>query len=160
MAALALAAPAQAEQTDLGRWIEGWAGPGHWRVAASPFTQHYRYSPEHRHVWAVAVERQRQDDWLLGASRFSNSFGQPSAYFYVGRRWPALWQRPELFGQVSAGLLYGYRGKFEDKVPLNSNGFSPGALATLGWQFNRQSSAAVHLLGDAGIMFQFSWDLR
>jgi hypothetical protein len=40
------------------------------------------------------------------------------------------------------------------------NGFSPGALVSMGWQFERRASAAVHLLGDAGLMLQLSWDLR
>jgi hypothetical protein len=57
-------------------------------------------------------------------------------------------------------MMYGYRGEFQHKVPLNYKGFSPGALVTLGWQFNKDGAAALHLLGDAGIMLQFSWDLR
>lgn len=159
-AGLLTAATAQAQSTDLGDWIAGWSDGGHWRVASSPATWHFRYNPEHRHVWALALERQRLDGWLLGASRFNNSFGQPSAYFYVGRRWPGLWGQAPLYGQVSAGMLYGYRGQFQSKVPLNYNGFSPGALVTLGWQFNRNASAAAHLLGDAGLMLQLSWELR
>jgi len=159
-AGLLKAATAQAQATELGQWIAGWSEGGHWRVASSPATVHFRHSPEHRPVWALALERQRLDGWLLGASRFSNSFGQPSAYLYVGRRWPGLWGQDPLYGQVSAGMMYGYRGQFEDKVPLNNNGFSPGALVTLGWQFNRKASVAAHMLGDAGLMLQFSWDLR
>jgi hypothetical protein len=34
-------------------------------------------------------------------------------------------------------MMYGYRGEFQNKVPLNYKGFSPGALVTLGWQFTR-----------------------
>jgi hypothetical protein len=135
-------------------------GNGYWRVAASPYSLHWRPSEEHRSVWALGLEWQRQDRWLGGFARFNNSFGQPSAYAYVGKRFPELWGTPQLFGQLSAGVLYGYRGKFEDKVPLNSNGWSPGALATLGWKFNQQLSVAAHVLGDAGVMFQLSLDLR
>jgi hypothetical protein len=137
-----------------------WFGPGYWRAAGSPFAHHFRYNAEHRHVWALGLERQRSDDWLAGASYFSNSFGQPSGYIYVGKRFPALFGEPQLFAQGSAGLLYGYRGKYQHKVPLNYNGFSPGALATVGWQFNKQAAVAVHLLGDAGLMIQLSLDLR
>lgn len=135
-------------------------GPGYWRVAASPYSLHFRYNPKHRRVWALGVERQRSDNWLAGTSFFSNSFGQPSSYTYVGKRFPALWGQPQLFGQISGGLLYGYRGEFQNKVPLNYKGFSPGALVTLGWQFHKDGAASVHLLGDAGLMLQFSWDLR
>ena len=135
-------------------------GSGHWRLVLSPFSHHFRYSEEHRYVWAMGVERQRSDDWLAGISFFRNSFGQPSSYTYVGKRFPALWGQPQLFGQASGGLLYGYRGKYEDKVPLNHKGFSPGALVSLGWQFDKDFAATAHLLGDAGIMIQLSLDLH
>lgn len=139
---------------------DAWAGPGHWRVLYSPYTQHYRYSPEHRHVWALGIERQCDDAWFSGASYFSNSFGQPSAYVYIGHRNDGLLGSPQLFFQWSAGMIYGYRGKYQHKVPLNVDGFSPGALLTLGWQFNRQTSVALHALGDAGIMLQLAYDLH
>jgi len=126
----------------------------------SPFSYHFRYSDEHRYVYALGVERQRSDNWLAGASYFRNSFGQPSAYLYAGKRFTQLADVPQLFAQASAGLLYGYRGKYQNKVPLNHNGFSPGALVGLGWQFDKDSSATVHLLGDAGLMMQLSLDLR
>ena len=38
-----------------------------------------------------------------------------------------------------------------DKVALNVAGFAPGALVGLGWQIDKQSSATVHLLGDAAL---------
>ena len=57
-------------------------------------------------------------------------------------------------------MLYGYRGKYEDKVPLNYKGFSPGALASVGWQFSKQFAVTGHMLGDAGFMVQLSYDLR
>lgn len=139
---------------------QAWSGPGIWRFNVSPFSHHFRYSEEHRYVWAVGIERQNRDDWLAGASYFSNSFGQPSAYVYIGRRFNELFDQPNLFGQVSAGVMYGYVGKYQHKVPLNYGGFSPGALVSMGWQFEKRSSAVIHLLGDAGFMLQLSHDFR
>jgi len=135
-------------------------GPGYWRLAVSPFSAHIHPSPEHQYVWAAGIERQRSDDWLAGFSLFSNSFGQPSSYLYVGKRFPNLFDYPPLFAQISGGLLYGYVGEYKDKVPFNHNGFSPGALVSLGWQLNKNASATIHLLGDAGVMIQLAWDLR
>ena len=155
--AVAAAAPPGAARADPSDDI---LGPGQWRLVVSPYSHHFRYSAEHRYVWALGVERQRDDDWLAGASYFRNSFGQPSAYAYVGKRFPALWGEPRLFAQASAGMLYGYRGKYKDKVPLNYNGFSPGALVGMGWQFNKQMAVTAHLLGDAALMIQLSFDLR
>jgi hypothetical protein len=135
-------------------------GPGHWRLTVAPVSTHFRYSEEHQNAWAIGVERQRPDDWLGGAAFFSNSFGQPSGYVYVGKRFPGLFDQAPLFAQATAGLMYGYVGKFESKVPLNYNGFSPGAVVSLGWQFNAQFATTVHLLGDAGLMLQLSYDFR
>jgi hypothetical protein len=140
--------------------LEAWHGPAHWRLAVSPFSNHWRYSEEHQPVYALGLERQYDDHWLLGGSFFSNSFGQPSAYAYIGRRSDGLFGEPSLYFQWSVGLMYGYVGKFESKVPLNINGFSPGALVSLGWQANRDWSFTVHALGDAGLMFQIGYDLH
>ncbi len=140
--------------------MAAWQGDGHWRVAFSPYAHHFNYNPEHRHVWALGIERQRPDNWLAGASYFRNSFGQPSAYVYVGKQFQALFGQEQLFGQASIGMMYGYRGKYQRKVPLNVNGFSPGALVSLGWRFTKEASFTAHLLGDAGVMFQLAWDLR
>lgn len=131
-----------------------------WRFAVSPYTHHWRYNAEHKPVWALGLERQRSDDSLWGVAFFSNSFGQDSSYWFYGERYTGFWGQPKLFAQWSAGLLYGYRGKYEDKVPLNHKGYSPGALVGMGWNFDRDSSAQFHLLGDAGVMFQFNYAFR
>jgi hypothetical protein len=145
--------------TELTDW-EAWRRDDHFRLAVSPYTAHFRPSEEHEYVWAIGVERERDDQWLGGFSFFSNSFGQPSAYLYGGRRHYGLFDRPEFFFQWSVGLLYGYKDEYEEKVPLNVNGFSPGALIGVGWQFGNGVSTVVHLLGDASLMFQLSYDLR
>ena len=139
---------------------EAWQDDGHWRFALAPYAHHFRYSDEHRYVWAVGVERQRTDHWLAGLSYFRNSFGQPSAYAYFGYRSTELFGIEPLYFQWSAGVLYGYRGQFKSKVALNVNGFAPGALVGLGWQFNKQSAVTLHMLGDAALMLQLSHDFR
>ena len=108
----------------------------------------------------MAIERQRPDDWLAGFSLFRKSFGQPSAYAYVGKRFNRLWDVEPLFFQASAGVLYGYAGKYKNKVALNVAGFAPGGLVGLGWKFNDQSAATLHLLGDAAVMLQLSCDFK
>lgn len=140
--------------------MSAWRADGHWRLLLSPYTRHWRPSEEHRDVYALGAEWQARDRWLAGASLFRNSFGQPSAYLYLGQRTDDVLQTPGLFVQWSAGLLYGYRGKYESKVPLNVNGFAPGAVLSMGWQFNRHLSLTAHALGDAGVMLQFGVDWR
>jgi hypothetical protein len=140
--------------------VDAWRAPGHWRAVASPYTLHWRPSPEHRRVVALGLERQSADHWLLGGSLFRNSFGQPSAYAYLGQRHDDFLGTPRLFFQWSAGVMYGYRGKYQRKVPLNLHGFAPGAVVSLGWQIDRQVSLAAHALGDAGVMLQLGYDWR
>ncbi len=138
----------------------GFFGAGHWRIAVSPYSLHFSPSAEHKPVRAIALERQLDDGWLWGASYFTNSFGQSSGYVYFGARNTRLFDQPQLFAQWSAGLMYGYRGRYQSKVPLNSNGFSPAALLSLGWSFDQRSSAQFNLLGSAGLMLQYSYAWR
>ena len=77
-----------------------------------------------------------------------------------GKRFNRLWDVDPLFFQASAGVLYGYKGKYKDKVALNVGGFAPGALVGLGWKFDEQSSATLHLLGDAAVMLQLSYEFK
>jgi hypothetical protein len=135
-------------------------GSGNWHLLMSPYMGHFRYSPEHRRVYAIGGERLRDNGALGGAAYFSNSFGQPSAYVYAGRRYFGLLGIPQWTGQWTAGLLYGYKGEYAHKVPLNHKGFAPGAVVSTGWQFSKSLSTEVHLLGDAGLMLQFSYRLE
>lgn len=134
----------------------------YWRLVASPYTVHFHKddNDEHEAVYMIGLERQRRDGWVWGGIYFSNSFGQPSGYVYVGERIIDFSPWPQLFAQWTAGILYGYKYPYEDKVPFNYNGFSPGATLSLGWQFTREFSVQANLLGGAGMMFQFSIDLR
>lgn len=131
-----------------------------WRLAVSPYTLHYHPSDDHRDVLMIGAERQRADGLVLGGSWFRNSFGQPSAYLYGGWRFDNFTRFEPLFAQVTAGLLYGYKPPFEDKVPYNHNGYSPGAVLSVGWQFTESYSAQLNFLGNSALMLQLSVDLR
>jgi hypothetical protein len=132
----------------------------YWRLIGSPYTVHYGTDPEHEAVYMIGLERQRNDGWVFGATYFSNSFGQPSAYVYVGEKVINFSRWDKLFFQWTAGIIYGYKYPYEDKVPFNVNGFSPGVTVGLGWQFTREFSVQAIALGTAGMMFQFGIDFR
>jgi hypothetical protein len=142
-------AQAQAEEESL------FNGPGHWRLVVSPFSYHFNPSPEHEYVWAVGAERQSDNGWLYGGSFFSNSFGQPSAYAYVGQRYGGLLDQPPLYFQWSAGLLYGYVGQYKNKVPLNYNGFSPAVNVALAYQFTPTWGGQL-MIGGSFLMFMIN----
>jgi hypothetical protein len=142
-----------------GRADEG----SHW-LMASPYSIHFEPSPEHRHVWLLGYERREPSDKIYGVALFSNSFGQPSTYIYP---WGQTIMGPlrlrdttvlpdKWFLKWSAGLLYGYKGAYKDKVPLNHKGFSPGVIVSLGREFDQTMQVQMNLLGANGLMFQFN----
>jgi hypothetical protein len=135
--------------------------PGHWRLAVSPFTQHFRHKPEYEYVWAVGLERQREDKWMYGVTYLDNSFGQPCGYVYAGQQYGNLFDVGELFFQWTAGLLYGYKGEYQHRVPLNYGGFAPIAIVSLGWRFDPNLSAQLNKAGITGpVMLQLSYEWR
>lgn len=161
LAAAPLAAHAQSEATATPTTESSPSGD-YWRLVASPYTAHFHGDSEniHKPVYMLGLERQRSDGWVWGGIYFSNSFGQPSGYVYLGERINNFSPWNQLFAQWTVGVLYGYVYPYEDKVPFNYHGFSPGATLSLGWQFTRQFSMQMDLLGAAGMMFQLSIDFR
>lgn len=127
----------------------------------SPYTLHFSPSSEHQHVWLVGIERERENGLVAGAAFFTNSFGQPSLYYYPwGAVYRGLGGNPQLYAKLTAGLLYGYTGKYENKVPFNHSGFSPGIVPALGWDLGDGFEVQANMLGFAGLMVQLSLPLK
>lgn len=102
-------------------------------VQASIYNMHYsrddhyiKYSP------LVGVEWRRDNGWLVGAAAFQNSFGQFSQLAYGGYLWNL--GNTNFYGKLTGGILHGYKGEYQNKVPLNYKGFSPGILPALGYK--------------------------
>jgi hypothetical protein len=152
--------PAGAQALPEGARLQAGA-PDAYRLMLSPYTYHYSQNPEHKHVWLVGVERERANGDLAGVAVFNNSFGQTSAFVYP---WGGVYRhvlgQEQLFVKWSAGLLYGYRKPYEDKVPLNHHGFAPAILPTLGWEFAGKQQAQVVLLGNSALMFQVTVPIK
>jgi hypothetical protein len=127
----------------------------------SPYTHHFSPSDEHKNVWMVGLEREQANGKLDGGTFFSNSFGQPSVYLYPwGQVYHNIFGIQPLSFKWTAGLLYGYVAPYENKVPLNHNGFSPGAIIALSYEFKPGWSAQVDMLGTAGLMFQLNMPFK
>lgn len=130
-------------------------------LIASPYTAHFHPSDEHEYVWLLGVERERADGALAGAAYFSNSFGQESGYIFPwGEIYRNVFDHPHMYVKWTAGLLYGYRGKYENKVPLNHGGFSPAVVPALGWEFSSKQQIQLNMLGLNGVMLQFTQPLK
>jgi len=101
----------------------------------------------------MSAQQNLVDDRFCGFSLFTNSFGQPSVYLFVGKTWPhPIPALPKLFTSVSAGALYGYVSPYQNKVPFNMGGFSPGIVPTLGYQITPNVSVQTQWLGFAAVM--------
>ena len=126
-----------------------------WELTLAPYAHHWSYNPEHRPVFLGAMNRYVNGDRFCGLALFRNSFGQPSAYIYVGQQWNNLMGNPQLFAKVSAGLIYGYKGKYQHKIPFNDYGIAPAIIPSVGYSFTRDDSLQVMVLGTAGLLFSY-----
>ena len=131
------------------------AATNKWDLTLSPYTYHWHYSAEHKNVFLGALDRYVDGKRFCGLALFSNSFGQPSAYGYVGQRWDGVLGNPKLFTKVTAGFIAGYHGEYKDKIPFNKYGIAPAIIPSLGYAFTPKDSAQVILLGTAGLMFAY-----
>lgn len=130
-----------------------------WTFIVAPLILHWEPVPEHRYSIAFALEyADKSDNSLMGFSLFRNSFGQPSAYAYLGKRWDGIWDTPDLSFKLTYGLLYGYVDKYKDRVPLNHNGFSPGLVPILLYRLDRDRSIDLMVLGVGGVGFSYSYN--
>lgn len=155
---------AHATDADLQGWEpcpDGLIEPGsdkaglNWDLTLSPYTYHWSKSVEHKRVTLVALDRRGENNGFCGLALFSNSFGQPSAYLYMGKRWDGLLGNPKLFTKLSFGLIYGYRGAYKNKIPANNFGVAPAIVPSLGYEITPRDSAQVYVLGTAGVLFAY-----
>jgi hypothetical protein len=159
----ALSAPAHAEGVVQGALCPGLDEPGdgtspRYEAFFSPYTHHWSYDHEHQQVYALSVSRLLPDNRLCGFSLFNNSFGQPSAYAFVGKSWPGFWAgQPKLYASVTAGIIYGYVGRYKNKVPLNVGGFAPVIIPAMGYRITPRAAVEVQLLGTAAFMVGANW---
>jgi hypothetical protein len=136
--------------------VQGAPEPAHrGEFTISPYTIHWSNNPEHKPVFLVALDEQVPGNRFCGLALFSNSFGQPSAFVYVGQQYNDWLSIPKLFVKVTAGLMYGYVSPYENKVPLNYKGFNPAIIPSIGYKLTAHDSVQVKVLGSAGLMFSY-----
>lgn len=128
----------------------------HWQVQTSLWTTHFSPEPEHNNRQELlGVERQYSEDyWLWGGATFRNSFRQRSLYAYGGREFPLL--ETPFYAKLTAGLLWGYRGEYRDKIPLNHLGVAPAILPAIGYRRQRIGAELV-VFGVAGTMLNVGY---
>lgn len=121
-----------------------------WYFQTSVYTNHWRNDPDHNnHQELIGVERNLADRSLWGGATFLNSFDQRTYYLYYGRRWVS--EDYPVYLKLSGGFIQGYKGEYEDKIPLNGLGVAPVLIPSVGAHFGPVGAELV-VLGTAAIM--------
>ena len=121
-------------------------------LETSLYTHHFSYDPAHVDKQKLILgEWNITEQWLVGASFFDNSFGQPTHYIYGGWRWRPFEQLQPFYVKLSAGLVHGYKDPYQDKIPFNHSGVAPAIVPSVGYCFNRFCSELI-LFGGAGML--------
>ena len=149
------AAPAAAAPPPAAR--SAWDAPEPWRtdrfyLETSVYTQHFSSDPDHDNTQQlILLEYNITESWLVGAAVFDNSFGQNSQFVYGGYRFRPFENLQQLYFKVAAGVLHGYSGEYQNKIPMNSSGYAPAIVPSVGYCINRFCSEFV-LFGTAGFI--------
>ena len=140
--------------------VSAWDAPEPWRtdrfyLETSVHTWHFNEDPDHVNRQKLVLgEWNVTEQWLIGASFFDNSFGQPSQYVYGGYRFRPFKDLQPLYFKLTAGLVHGYKGEYQDKIPYNSSGVAPVIIPSIGYCINRYCSELV-IFGTAGMLVTF-----
>ncbi|WP_291993576.1 hypothetical protein [Candidatus Accumulibacter sp. ACC003] len=142
--------------------VPGWDAPEPWRtdrfyLQTSVAGVHFHSDSEHNdNQQLVDVEWRLDKQWLkgqvlVGASSFQNSYSQATWYAYGGLLWRPVEQVQPFYLKLTAGVIHGYRGEYQDKIPFNNSGYAPAILPTVGYCYKRFCSEVV-VYGAAGMM--------
>jgi hypothetical protein len=124
---------------------------GFWYVQTSVYTKHYSPDPEHNnHQDLIGIERNEASGWVFGGATFRNSFSQRSNYAYAGKRFDSA-EYP-VYLKLTGGLLEGYSGKYQDKIPLNHFGVAPVIIPSIGTHYGPLAAELVLLGANAAMV--------
>jgi hypothetical protein len=127
-------------------------------AGVGPYVYHRIDNSDHNQ-WPrlIGVEYETGSHWLGGAAAFKNSYYQDAAFLYAGKRWFIPSVDENLYVKLTAGLVYGYRKPYEDKLPVNHDGFGIGIVPALGYQFGR-ANVQIQFLGTDAMAITFGYD--
>ncbi len=138
-------------------WADEWDG---YKLHAQ-FGVYTHYSPSDDYEGPPILgnlEVNTPKDWLFGLSLFNNSFGQFSQYLYAGKKWRLPQIQRYMHVKLTAGVVHGYKDEFEDKIPLNDDGWGLGVIPSVGFKKDRWAFDVV-ALGTAGLLFAVGYDI-
>ena len=127
-------------------------------LEAGPYVYHLVDNTGHNQ-WPrlIGAEYETGSHWLGGVVSFRNSYYQNAAFLYGGKRWFIDAAEEHLYVKVGAGLVYGYKDPYANKLPINHNGYGLGIVPAVGYQFGRANVQLVSL-GTAAATITFGYD--
>jgi hypothetical protein len=143
-------------------------------VQVSVATRHFSPRPEHHNTqqfkgferfgdnyFSAQLERRfptlAQATPLIGAAYFRNSYDQPTVYAYTGYRKPVLYnQQTQIYAKVTMGVIHGYRGRYQGRIPFNQLGTAPAVIPSVGLQ-HQQVNAEMIFFGLSGVMLNIGY---
>jgi len=134
----------EAVEKDTGAQLN--APKSRWLIQTSVYADHFNTStPHEKRLNLVGVEWWAPGNWLMGAAAFRNSFDQPSQYVYIGKLWRPWDSYQMLHVKLTGGLLHGYKGQYQDRVPFNTSDthIAPLILPSIGLSGNRFTTDLV-----------------
>lgn len=158
-AAIAQGAPAPATSS-----VPGWDAPEPWRtdryyLQTSVASVHFDQDEQNNTQQLINAEWRLDKRWLsgqmlVGAATFQTSFEQSAWYAYGGLLWRPVETVQPFYLKLTAGVIHGYRGQYQDKIPFNNSGYAPAILPAMGYCHSRFCSELV-LFGTSGLMLTF-----
>ncbi|EXI66834.1 MAG: hypothetical protein AW08_02421 [Candidatus Accumulibacter adjunctus] len=126
-------------------------------LQTSVYTKHFNSDDDHNNSQKLAYAEWRlpyrwlEGQVLVGGAYFDNSYDQPSQFVFAGLLWRPAESVPELYLKVAAGVVHGYKGEYQDKIPFNGSGYAPAIVPAVGYCYRRLCSELV-VFGTAGAM--------
>jgi len=123
----------------------------------SLYTAHFHPDDEHNNSQKLVYaewrlpQRWLEGQVLVGGSYFENSYYQSSQFVFAGLLWRPAESMQELYLKLAAGVVHGYKGQYQDKIPFNGSGYAPAIVPAVGYCYQRVCSELV-LFGTAGAM--------
>ena len=134
-------------------------GVGHHLYVQLGAYTHYGDSEDHEGPPLFSsLELVRPSGWFYGFALFNNSFGQFSQYLYLGKTFSLSKIYEPLHFKLSGGVIHGYKGEFEDKIPLNELGIAPAIIPSIGLTHDRLGVDLVFLATE-GLMITVGYGI-
>ena len=128
-------------------------------VEVGPYVYH-RLDNDGHNQWPhiIGLEYETASHWLAGATSFENSYYQNAATLYGGKRWFIPPISENFYVKVFGALVYGYKKPYENKLPINHDGYGFAIAPAIGYQFGR-SNVQLMLLGTAAAVVTVGYDI-